>query len=81
MMSSSSGVPTEVQAANTSVAADALFFPISDDPYYMPEGLLMGTDVMDLFGSVMPASEPSGGMNEMPDVWMQGLPNTQTQMQ
>jgi len=77
MMSSPSGVTTEVQAANTSVAADALFFPISDDPYYMPEGLLMGTDVMDLFGSVMPTSAPPGGANEMPDMWIQGLPNNQ----
>jgi len=77
----SSGVPAEVQGVNAPVGSAALFFPISDDPYYMPEGLMMGTDVMDLFGSVMPGAESSGAGNEVSEAWMQGLGNSQTQME
>ncbi|KAF2493354.1 hypothetical protein BU16DRAFT_528662 [Lophium mytilinum] len=69
--------PPELPGGSAAGVADALFFPISDDPYYMPEGLLMGTDVMDLFGSVMPPGEAG---NEMAEAWMQGLQGGQGQI-
>ncbi|OCK79907.1 hypothetical protein K432DRAFT_382648 [Lepidopterella palustris CBS 459.81] len=63
----------EVHAEQVSPPTDALFFPMSDDPCYMPEGFLMGTNVMDLFGSVVPGIDPSFGLNEVPESWTQGL--------
>ncbi|KAI1075017.1 hypothetical protein F5B20DRAFT_595662 [Whalleya microplaca] len=37
---------------------DALFFPIGDNSFGMDEGLLAGTDIMDLFNSSIPGIDP-----------------------
>lgn len=44
-----------------SESAEALFYPLSDDPYYTHNDVLMGTDIMDLFGSVIPGFDPNYG--------------------
>lgn len=48
----------------TRTGTESLFFPLVDDPNYMPEALqLLGIDVMDLFDSVNPAAAAGGIQN------------------